>query len=136
MLRTLIRGLVIVVFSGVTAFYGGSVAYQIVHGSLWFDVIAWIYGMFAFLIGFLFASAGGRRRYRSLSVAITPVLGVLLLILSSSFRYTGRFSQADFEDFGFFFLLGASILAIGIGLGMLVRRELKRVMPISLWEQL
>jgi hypothetical protein len=133
---TFFRGIVLIIASGLLAFFGGSIAYEIVHGSMGYDVVAWIYGAFVFLIGFLFACAGGRRRYVWIAAMMTPIFLILLLILTSSFRDTGSFSSDDITDFILLFLFGGILFAPSIGLGVFARHALARVVSPSVWNQL
>lgn len=130
------RGIVIVIVAGLTAFFGASFAYQMVNGSLWYDVVGWIYGAFIFLIGFLFSTAGGRHRYAWIVVTMTPVFAFFVVLFGPKIFEMGRFSGLDFQYFCIYFLVMLGILVTGIGFGILTRKALCRVVPAPLCEQL
>jgi hypothetical protein len=130
------RGIVIIQAAGVLAYFGTAIVFEIVNGSSGYGVVAWAYVAFIFLLGFLFAAVGGRYRYVWIGVMMLPVIAILLLILTSSFRAFGYFSGDDL-DFAFFAaLVGGGFLGASIGLGILARKALCRVVPTSVCEQL
>lgn len=130
------RGIVIIQAAGVLAYFGTSIAFEIVNGSSGYGVVAWAFVAFVFLLGFLFAAVGGRYRYVWIGVMMIPIIVILLLILTSSFRAFGYFSAEDFDFVFFAALVGGAFLGASIGLGVLARKGLYRVMPASVSEQL